>query len=141
MKASKKLQILAICRATRNWAYRRIRAGTMIARWPTLELACGICAIELMKRLHRVNIKAKYVENRKHAFVLVGKYIVDVTAGQFIGCRVDQLITIKKQKDKRRYQTFWQPTTVTASISKAIKLQAQWPDGQRHPDFLKLTST
>lgn len=75
-------RVVEIARATRRWAMRNRE------RFDADEDLGGMCAIAsgyMHRKLAKEGIRSRLAINDVHCFVLVGRYLVDVTATQFNG--------------------------------------------------------
>lgn len=92
---------------------------------------CGIASWELFKRLKKEGYDPIVCINSSHAFVRLGKYIIDVTSKQFNR----KAIEILPICDVVEY--FWKIER-TAKSKKGMRMaQKNWQGCQKHPDIRK----
>jgi len=124
-------EVRSIARQARKWA-EELAAKS---RGEVASDLCGLCAIaagHLHKRLRAAGLPSVLAVNSGHCFVLLGGYVVDVTATQFQGYERRRIL-IKKLMDLRnetegRWQNHWriEHTAVARRDMRKYQLDQGW---------------
>lgn len=124
-------QIKQIATQTRRWAMRNRQRAKVPS---TLMGMCAIAAGELWSRLTKAGIQSKIairnVMCEGHCFVIVGEYLVDITATQFNGEM--KAVEIRHRAEARKQYNFWRCTKIhdTANQLKQHQARTGWPNHQ-----------
>lgn len=110
-------------RAVRRWA-EKAYSHTRYSK--TLNGYCSVCSYRVWKRLKAKGIDARFVINyyESHAYVLVGEYVVDVTATQF-GKFPKVMVRLLERLDLN-----WKPGRWAITEEDIRKLLKKWPTEQ-----------
>ena len=128
-RSNRMIQVRKIAEEVRQWAEKEGRKDKYL--FP--DDLCGMCAIaagKLWRELTKAHIPAQiaYAEHfgDGHCFVMVGRYIVDVTASQF---GHDKVVIRVMNKGLSFY---WQPTKMFRSVTALRREQKNdgWPREQ-----------
>lgn len=140
MNRSKRKKIMDIARRVRFWAEELYDEDQKDKAYFYEDLGgmCGIVSTKLCYELQRENISAKIGCNNYHAFVLIGKYILDVTATQFDSKFKKVMFFRPKEKEKGIY-SFWDIDNISDTPNDFIKFQkdSEWDDTQCAYHFSK----
>lgn len=99
--------------------------------WDGCGGLCAIASVKLMEQLAVLNIKAKFVANSSHCFLLVDDHIVDITATQFQrGHR--PIVIWPKDSPHAQEQYFWKQNYICENLEQVDLLLKErgWPKHQ-----------
>lgn len=126
MTQTAKVRIKQIARSVRAWAEKQ-DSPSDLSEW------CGICSYRLLKKLGKELSKKGFTSHLAlsdcHAFVLIGGYIVDVTATQF-GHRNKVMFAKSAHHCSDKY-AWCVDTKIHWKNTQALKKEFKtWPDYQ-----------
>lgn len=114
-----------IAHNVRAWCLVTFKRATYFSS--TLNGYCAICSFNIFSQLRSKNIEATFVENksRNHAFVLVGEWVIDVTATQFGNY---PKVMIRKIEELGHY---WRVGKVAKTTEEVKAIIRDWPRSQQ----------
>jgi|2_EtaG_2_1085320.scaffolds.fasta_scaffold01809_12 hypothetical protein len=122
-------EVRRIAKSVHRWALRHRRKFSGLFINSDLAGMCAIASWELFKRLKAAGYNPLVCLNSYHAFVQLGRYIIDVTSKQF-GKRAIEIRHIRN-----RDIPFW-AIEKTADSKKSMKIaQKNWKKYQKHFDI------
>lgn len=98
-------EVREIAKEIRNWGEKLSINSDYY--WRDLSGLCGICTVEIFKKLNFID--NKYIAaNENHAFLLLhDNYIIDVTASQFKNYKSPVIIAHKNKTKEKWWEIKW----------------------------------
>lgn len=87
---------------------------------------CAVCSLKLYLRLQELNIESHLVTSRRHCWLEIGDYIVDVTAKQYN--KKFPAVLIKRKYDQN-IENYWDNGQY--GLEEHIEEMKKWPEWEQ----------